>query len=634
MSRAASAGRRRPPACIIAPDVEGSMEWRVSLDEVFDRIGIGLTGWDAGGALMRASERARQLIGPALREGATLTEVFGDDAARIEAAAGTGGVVELTRGERVLAVRPARREDQLFAAVQDLTDEARLRDQVRRSDEQLAEAQALTHIGSWDWEIPTDSVTWSDELYRIFGLTPRSFGATAAAYLERVHPDDRAAARVAIERTVATGEPFDHLERIVRSDGAGAVLQSRGRRVDGGRRGPTLYGTCRDVTEEHRLREQVHRMQRMDAVGRLAGGIAHDFNNLLTVILSHAELATRRLDDPERVRDGLDGIRSAAASAAVMTRQLLMFARGESVARAVIDVGQAVRASEHLIRRLIEEDLDVVLEVPAELGRARISAAQLEQVLVNLVVNARDAMDRGGTVTVRGRRAVHDGGALDAPPGDYIVIEVVDDGPGMAADVALRVFEPFFTTKPAGQGTGLGLSTVYGIVKSVGGEVELESAVGAGTTVRVWLPRTDEDTAPAPEPSLSLGGTSRARILVVEDAPPLRELLDRVLRDAGYRVKLAADPAAAVAQLEASTAAPAVLLTDVVLPGMSGVELAATARARFPGLPVVFMSGYPRAGQRVPRIELDDRTRFLAKPFTPDELFNAIQLAIGDAPGE
>jgi len=607
------------------------MEWSANVGVVLDRIGIGLTWWDADGALVRASDGAGAVVGPALRPGATLGEVFGDAAGRILAAAASDGApVEVALGERTLTVRPLRRDGELVAAVHDCTSQARLRERLRRSDEQLAEAQALTRIGSWDWEIETDSVTWSDELYRIFGLEPGAFGATAAAYLERVHPDDRATVRAAIGRAVTTGEPFDHLERILRPDGTTAVLHSRGRRATGSH-GPMLYGTCRDVTEETHLREQVYRMQRMDAVGRLAGGIAHDFNNLLTVILSLADLAERRLDDPDKIREGLAGIKSAATSAAGMTRQLLTFARGESVAHDVIDVGQAVRASEHLLRRLIEEDLHIVLDVPEELGRTRIGAAQLEQVLVNLVVNARDAMSSGGTVTVRGWRATHAGGGLDAPPGDYVVLEVRDDGIGIPDEVASRVFEPLFTTKPAGQGTGLGLSTVYGIVKSAGGDVQLESSIERGTTVRVWLPRTEREPVPEREPTLSTGGSSRARLLVVEDAPPLRALLERILRDAGYRVRVAADPEAALAELGASERPPALLLTDVVLPGMSGVELAAVARERFPELPVLYMSGYPRAGQRVPQIELDDQTRFLAKPFTPDQLYTAVELALGDA---
>jgi PAS domain S-box-containing protein len=497
-------------------------------------------------------------------------------------------------------------------------------------EEQLAEAQALTHIGSWDWDVAANRVTWSAELYKIFGLDPTAFGATLEAYLACVHADDREVVRESIQRALATGEPFDHRDRIVRPDGSLVYLHSRGRRLVDDTGAPRkLVGTCRDVTEEQRLREQMYRMQRMDAVGRLAGGIAHDFNNLLTVILSYAEMLSRRPDDPARVRAAVGEIKAAGESAAAMSRQLLTFARGEIAPMSVVSIGQAVRESERLLARLIGEHVRLVIDLDDDIGRVRCSRSQLEQVLVNLAVNARDAMPRGGHLTIRGRNAkARPEDRLDLPEGEYVVLEVQDDGEGMSPDVAARAFEPFYTTKPEGQGTGLGLSTIYGIVKQTGGDVELVSWPGSGTTVRVWLPRTRDAASDRLEPTPSLGGADGKRILLVEDAVKLRELLESVLADAGYRVKGTGSSLAALALLEDDTRRPEVLVVDVVLPGLSGADLAARARSRYPGLPIVYMSGYPKSGAH-PRIELGDHTEFLHKPFTPDELLLAIQTAIG-----
>ena len=508
-----------------------------------------------------------------------------------------------------------------------------LRATLTRRTQQLAEAQALTHSGSWDWDIAADTVTWSDELYRIFGVEPGAFGATLAAYLDRVHPDDRERVRVSIERAVTEDEPFDHRARIVRSDGEVRILHSRGRRrTDADGRAAVLYGTCRDVTDEEQLREHVLRMQRMDAVGRLAGGIAHDFNNLLTVILSYTQLLRRHLDDRARVGDGLAEIQGAAESAAAMTRQLLTFARGDVAAPAVTDVAAAVRGCERLLRRLIGEDVTLTVELVEPLGRVPASASQLEQILLNLASNARDAMLDGGRLTVRaGRRSVGAAGRGALRPGEYVVLEVEDTGSGMTPEVAERALEPFFTTKPAGQGTGLGLSTIFGIARQLGGDVELTTAPGRGTTVAVWLPRTEAaEVAPAaPAPATPRAG--RARVLVVEDEPRLRALIERMLDAAGYEVEVAATADAALARLDAAAAAPAILVVDVVLPGISGVELAARFRARHPGLPVVYMSGYPRTQHRVAEVPLDARSHFLPKPFTVDALVATIESAVAAA---
>jgi len=497
-----------------------------------------------------------------------------------------------------------------------------------RLEEQLAEAQALTHIGSWDWEPGDDTVAWSDELYRIFGVapdaaTPRGFDA----YLAAVHPDDREATERAVNDALA-GRAFDHVERIVRPSGEVRVLRSRGRPIlDDAGTVVRLVGTCQDITEEERLRRQNERLQRMDAVGRLAGGVAHDLNNLLTVILSYTQIVELRADDAAQVRRGMGEVRGAADSAAQLSRQLLMFARGDVTPLAVVDLAKVIGTAEPLLRRAVGAGCRLELDVAADLGRLRSSATQLEQVLMNLVINARDAMTEGGAVRVVARNATLDEArSADLPAADYVVLEVHDDGAGMSPEVVALALEPFFTTKDVGEGTGLGLSTVYGIVSRSGGALEIESEPGEGTTVRAWFPRTDEEPEQAAEITRSLPGNTGARVLVVESTGPLRELMGQVLTEAGYRARLAYDFASAAQLAAEPDKAPDVLVVDRVVRGGNGGALIELVRERHPHVALVVMNGFA-AGEHPPDLPADAVR--LAKPFTPDDLIAVVESAIG-----
>jgi two-component system, cell cycle sensor histidine kinase and response regulator CckA len=386
--------------------------------------------------------------------------------------------------------------------------------------------------------------------------------------------------------------------------------------------------STRDIRERKRLESQLRLAQKLEAVGQLAGGVAHDFNNILAVMNSYTELAVEQLDAEDPLRDDLEQVLAAGARAAALTRRLLAFSRRQFLKPTVLAPNAVVTGLERMLRRLIGEDIQLELRLDPGLGCVRADPAQLEQVLMNLVVNARDAMPRGGqlVVTTAGARLGEEElkSHPDARPGAYVVLSVADDGHGIDPAALPHIFEPFFTTKGPGKGTGLGLSTVYGIVKQSGGFVEVGSQLGRGTTFRVHLPRVEapptalEATAEA-EPA---GGTET--VLVVEDDSGVRRLVHRVLEPAGYTV-LSAPSGPDALRLHDRRAGPIhLLLTDVVLPAMDGVAVAERFRALLPGIQVLFMSGYPGHAPTSLDVSRPD-LGFLHKPFTAADLLRKVR---------
>jgi two-component system cell cycle sensor histidine kinase/response regulator CckA len=397
-----------------------------------------------------------------------------------------------------------------------------------------------------------------------------------------------------------------------------------------------------DITErkkaESALRldaQQLAQIQKMEAIGRLAGGVAHDFNNLLSVIQGHAEKLAKDLDAADPRRDRVEQILWSAARAAELTRQLLAFGRLQVLEPQVLRLDAVAADAEKMLERLIGEDVRLHVAHPATLGRVRADRSQLVQVLLNLAVNARDAMPRGGRLTVEFADADLDEryAAAHPPchPGRFVMMAVSDTGHGMDAETQKRVFEPFFTTKPEGRGTGLGLSTVYGIVKQSGGFIWVYSEVGVGTTFKVYLPRVDEaETASRPAPGPSARARAGARILLVEDDESVRGLVADLLQEAGYVVLSAGSPASALAL--AATAGPLdLLVTDVIMPGMSGRDLARKLEAERPGLRVLYVSGY--AGEALSRHGGIERgEHFVSKPFSERGLLDAVVSALAGSP--
>jgi two-component system cell cycle sensor histidine kinase/response regulator CckA len=387
-----------------------------------------------------------------------------------------------------------------------------------------------------------------------------------------------------------------------------------------------------DITDRLSLERQLLQSQKMDAIGRLAGGVAHDFNNLLNVILGHTEILEMKLAGNEGVLGGLEAIGQAGERAAVLTRQLLTFSRKQLTETKKVDLNAAVREIEKLVRRVIGEDIKLTLRLEPDLGSVQINPGQLDQVLMNLVVNAREAMPSGGKLVLGTANVELDGTYvrqhLGVASGHYVVLAVSDTGTGMSAETMSHIFEPFFTTKEKGKGTGLGLSTVYGIVKQAGGYIVPYSEEGHGTTFKIYFPHTDQ-SAQAPV-AVRLtdklpGGTET--ILVVEDEKALRDLTERILVDSGYQVLVAADVHEALEIAGDGRTKLDLLLTDVVMPTLSGNELAKRVAAFRPDLPVLYMSGYAD-DVILNRGALDAAVELIQKPFTRRTLLTRIRVKL------
>jgi signal transduction histidine kinase len=389
-----------------------------------------------------------------------------------------------------------------------------------------------------------------------------------------------------------------------------------------------LARVSQTIADYQRMEEQLRQSQKMEAVGRLAGGVAHDFNNLLTVIAGYAALLREELG-ADREQPELDEIQTAVARAAELTRQLLTFSRKQVWQPRVLDLNSVVARTEGMLRRLIGEDIVLVTALAGDIGKVRADPGQIEQVIMNLAVNARDAMPEGGKLLIETKTAHLEAGQLPAlPAGRYVQLSVSDTGHGMSMETASHIFEPFFTTKEVGKGTGLGLSTALGIAQQCGGTLTVESKPGVGTIFRAYLPWTAEqpgaETGSGPAESKISGA---ATVLLVEDETPLRKLISQVLKSAGHRVLEAAGGDEAIALSVRHSGPIELLVTDVVMPGMNGPELVAKLRARRPNMTILYMSGYDN--DLVDRRTLENTASFLQKPFSPRALLKHIDSLLG-----
>lgn len=378
------------------------------------------------------------------------------------------------------------------------------------------------------------------------------------------------------------------------------------------------------------LEEANHK--RLEAIGQLAGGIAHDFNNLLSVILGYVRLAQEDSQDQQKLLRELQLIEQAAENAATLTRQLLAYTRQQVLEPKVVNLKGVLERAESLIRRLIGEDIDFQIDIGPEVGRIKADPGQIEQVIMNLAINARDAMPKGGKLIIKASNVeIGDGTDIGTiPAGLYVLLAVSDSGIGIEETIRDRIFEPFFSTKPRDKGTGLGLATVHGIVRQSGGHIRVQSEIGKGTTFEIFLPRTFEPVAP-PTPIESKSKTNRVvdTILLVEDEPALRELTHTILERQGYKVISAESPAQALETATAYSGSIHLLLTDVIMPGMSGRTLAEQIRARRPETKVLFISGYADDTVLHNGQVLDANTSLLPKPFSPEALDLKIREVLG-----
>jgi PAS domain S-box-containing protein len=506
----------------------------------------------------------------------------------------------------------------------DITERKRAEEALRQSAERFRLVAMVTNDVLWDWDVAKERVSWTEGL-RAWGYDPAEASEDDQWWHERVHPEDLAAAESDLDEAIAAGQSWTAEYRFRRADGTFAHVYDRGYVIrDEAGRAVRMTGAMMDISERRRLELQLVQAQKMEAVGRLAGGVAHDFNNIVTAIRGYGELALRRLEPESPLRHYLEEIIRAGDRAASVTQQLLAFSRTQLLQPRVLDLRTVVRDVEGLLRRLLGEDVELTTLAPASLGRVRADPVQVEQVLMNLAINARDAMPQGGRLVIEttdvemDRTSVREGVTVEA--GRYVMLAVSDTGHGMDKATQARVFEPFFTTKEVGKGTGLGLSTVYGIVQQSGGYVWLYSEVGRGTTFKICLPRVEAAAEPAtaapPAPSLPRGAGT---LLIVEDEDGVRELLQELLESAGYHVLAAERPSVALQVAESHAGHIDLLISDVILPEMTGPDLARELAARRPAMKVLFLSGY------TPGIIADKgyaavEEQFLQKPFTADAL--------------
>ena len=515
--------------------------------------------------------------------------------------------------------------------IRDISDQQAAARALREAEERMGFALAASRVGTWEVDVATGASTWSTIQEELHGITPGSYGGTLQAFIDKIHPDDRQQVQDAIQQALQQNTDSNLLYRTTWPDGSVHWISGIGRSfydVDGA---PTrAAGIALDVTERRALEEQYRQSQKMEAVGQLAGGVAHDFNNLLTVIQSYGCMLRDDIKPNSEAAANLAEVLSAADRAAALTRQLLAFSRGQVLAPKALSLAESLQSVEPMLRRLIGEHVSIVVRAPREVGNIVADPSEIEQVILNLAINGRDAMLDGGTLTLEITNVDLDTTYQRihgiAATGPYVMLAVSDTGIGMDKAIAARVFEPFFTTKPPGKGTGLGLSTVYGIVTRNGGTVAVYSEPNRGTTFKVYFPRTEADveTINVAAPTEAPAGVET--LLLVEDDPAIRTIATRILTTAGYRVISAGSPAEALYIAETNTNID-LLFTDVVLPEMSGRGLAEKLSERLPAIKVLYMSGY--TDDMVVRTGVLERdTLFLQKPFSQGALLRKVREAL------
>jgi two-component system cell cycle sensor histidine kinase/response regulator CckA len=526
-------------------------------------------------------------------------------------------------------------ETHIQAIVRDITDRKKAESLLIEGREQLALAAESVNLGIWDWNIVGDEMDWDARMLELYGIEADDFsGGAYGAWLTGLHPDDRAMAEANIKAALDGERPFNNEFRVIWPNGNVRNIEARAVvKRDGTGTPLRMIGVNWDITARKELEDQYRQAQKMEAVGVLAGGIAHDFNNLLTAINGFSDLTLRRMEADSPFRRNVQEIKNAGERAAELTGQLLAFSRKQVLKPSVINLNSVISNIEMMLRRIIRESVELQVILDPKLGNVLADPGQIEQVIMNLTINARDAMMDGGHLTIETTNVFlgeeYSNQHLMVKPGKYVRITVSDTGVGMDATTQSHIFEPFFSTKEVGKGTGLGLATVYGIVQQSGGSVMVYSEVGFGTTFKVYLPCVDRDVDKPiwpNEPSVVWAGTET--ILLVEDENAVRKFVLEVLESSGYTVLEAPNGPAALEICRSYQFPIHLLISDIIMPKMGGAELKKRVVELLPEVSILFISGYTSDSIAARGID-DPDIAFLEKPFTPDGLIRKVREVLG-----
>jgi len=530
---------------------------------------------------------------------------------------------------------------QIVGIIADVTQLKTAEQALQKSQEILAEAQRQANIGSFEFDFQTGRLDWSDEMFRIFGIRQEDFRGRGEDFQAHIHPEDLPQVDKIREEGLTQAGPLSLDFRIVRPNGHIRFIRMISEITFDTDGNPLRrIGTFQDVTErklaegeQAKLIAQLQQAQKMESVGRLAGGVAHDFNNMLGVILGHAEMALEQVDPALPLYSDLMQIQKAARRSADLTRQLLAFARRQTVTPKVLDLNETITGMIGMLQRMIGENINLSWRPVEPVWPVRIDPSQIDQILANLCVNAGDAIADVGRITIETENCTLDRDYCIAHEGcvsgDYVRLAVSDNGNGMSKEIQGRIFEPFFTTKEVGKGTGLGLATVYGAVKQNSGYITVESELGTGTAITIYLPRHMEngEQTQTREPG-EITRKGKETVLVAEDEIDILKLTTAMLQKLGYSVLAASSPGEAMRLAREHTCEIDLLLTDVIMPEMNGRMLAKKLQSIYPHVKCLFMSGYT-ADVVARHGVLDEGINFIQKPFSAQDLANKLVEVLG-----